>query len=206
MSIEVGIVNYGMGNIHSVYKQLRACHASVRIIENPEDFDLVDKIVLPGVGHFGKAMDNLRALSLLDPLNEAVLSNHKPILGICLGMQLMCRHSEEGDSDGLGWFDANIFRLKVDDDTLNYKVPHIGWNSVSFDPAHPLMKNIAPEGLFYFVHSFCAAANTPDTLNTTIYKHPFSSALGRDHIFGVQYHPEKSHQNGIHLLQNFLNI
>ena len=195
MNTRVGIVDYGMGNIQSVHKQLNYCKAETIVIEQAEDFNKVDKIILPGVGHFGKAMENLHSGNLYDALNEAVLEKKMPILGICLGMQLMCSHSEEGDAKGLGWFEAKVKKFSFED-TLNYKVPHIGWNSVSFDANHPMMRNIPPNSLFYFVHSFHAIASERETLNTTIYNHPFSSALGKDHIFGVQYHPEKSHDLG----------
>jgi glutamine amidotransferase len=205
MSATIGIVNYGMGNLHSVSRQLRSCRATVKIIENPADFKAVQKIVLPGVGHFGKAMENLRSLSLHDALQEAVLVEKKPILGICLGMQLMCKRSEEGESEGLGWFDTEIRRFQFED-TLNYKVPHIGWNTAKFNPAEPLMTGIEAEAAFYFVHSYFAPTDAPDKIIETNYPLPFSAGLARDHIFGVQFHPEKSHGNGMRLLENFIQL
>lgn len=205
MAGSVSIIDYGMGNLHSVVKQFRACGAVAEIVSTPEEVLSAEKIVLPGVGHLGKAMANLKELDLIEALHTAVLEQKTPILGICLGMQLMCSHSEEGNSEGLGWFDATVHKFHFED-TLNYKVPHIGWNSITMEKESPLMRGIDNGALMYFVHSFYAKSNGSDRLNTTTYKETFVSALSRDNIFGVQYHPEKSHDVGKRLIQNFIDL
>jgi len=151
-------------------------------------------------------MSNLKELGLTDALNEAVLVKKVPVLGICLGMHLMARHSQEGDCPGLGWFDAGVVRFKVAD-TNHYKVPHIGWNSIHIKKGSALMQGILPGSELYFVHSYHFQCNDPaDILNETLYKYPFTSAVCRDNIFGVQYHPEKSHDAGEVILRNFLRL
>jgi glutamine amidotransferase len=165
-----------------------------------------DKIILPGVGHFGKAMENLRELDLIDTLNEAVLIRKKPILGICLGMQLLAKRSEEGDAEGLGWFDAEVVKFQVSD-TLKYKIPHMGWNQIFLKNDSPLMRKIPELSEFYFVHSYYVKVNKqPDLLNETEYDCRFASAIERENIFGVQYHPEKSHDTGAQLIKNFIEL
>ena len=214
------IVDYKMGNHHSVKKKLDGLKVESIISSDPETILNATKLILPGVGHFGKAMENLRKLNLIDALNEAVLVNKTPILGICLGMQLMAKSSEEGTENrelrsesrdlfsvkGLGWFDAEVVKFKVND-TLRYKVPHTGWNSISIEKESPLMKNVPEGSEFYFVHSYYLKANdASDVLNYTDYGYPFASAVSKENIFGVQYHPEKSHDVGLLLLKNFLEL
>jgi len=205
MKQKIVIVDYGMGNIFSVAKRFRTAGADVSIAQTHSDILQADKLILPGVGHFGKAMDNLKKKELIAPLNEFVLEHQKPILGICLGMQLMTKSSQEGDSEGLHWFDATVHKFEFKD-TLNYKVPHIGWNSVQINHPHPLMKGVAAEDLFYFVHSYYVRATEKDALNSTLYHDSFTSAIAKDHIMGVQYHPEKSHDSGMKLLTNFIQL
>ena len=226
------IVDYHMGNHHSVKKKLDSLKVESIISSNPVDILRADKLILPGVGHFGKAMENLRKLNLIDALNEAVWVKKTPILGVCLGMQLMAKSSEEGISTdarctsdlepitsseveprtssevemGLGWFDAEVLKFKVND-TLRYKVPHTGWNTISIEKESPLMKNISPDSEFYFVHSYYMKANdASDVLNYTDYESKFASAVSKENIFGFQYHPEKSHDVGMLLLKNFLEL
>ena len=145
-------------------------------------------------------------MNLFDALNEVVLIRKKPILGICLGMQLMANMSEEGNSLGFGWFDAEIKRLKVSDSKL-YKIPHIGWTSVQFNKNSSLLKGVENGSDFYFVHSyFCKCNNENDVLGTSDYGGVFTSAIEREHIFGVQYHPEKSHDVGMLVFKNFMSL
>jgi len=152
MSQQIVIIDYGMGNIHSVKKKLLRLKADVIVSSNTNDILNATKIILPGVGHFGKAMSRLRELNLIDCLNEEVLINKKPILGICLGMQLMAKYSEEGNTAGLGWFDAEVIRFNIND-TLKHKVPHIGWNQIKQKKESILMRNIPDESEFYFLFS-----------------------------------------------------
>jgi len=206
MPQKLTIVDYGMGNLNSVKRVLDRMRVDSIISSRPTDIANSGKIILPGVGHFGKAMHNLQELNLLDVLHEAVRVANKPILGICLGMQLMAKRSEEGNVEGLGWIDAEVIRFRVAD-KLKYKIPHMGWNQVSIKKNSPLMENISGLSEFYFVHSYRLKVNDEsDILNETEYEETFPSAIERGNIFGVQYHPEKSHDAGIQLLKNFIKL
>jgi glutamine amidotransferase len=176
------------------------------VSSNVSDISQADKIIMPGVGHFGNAMSNLKALNLLDALNEFVLVKKKPILGICLGMQLMASFSEEGNTSGLGWIDGNIVRFKVNDQ-LKHKIPHTGWNQISLAKPSALMSNIPDGAEFYFVHSYHFSTDDESVvLNRSEYDYSFVSAIAKNNIFGVQYHPEKSHDVGRQLLKNFVYL
>ena len=176
------------------------------VSSEPHEIADCDKIILPGVGHFGKAMANLERLNLLDVLREAVLEKRKPILGICLGMQLMAKKSEEGNSQGLGWFDAEVVKFQVSDNR-KYKIPQMGWNQVNIKKQSPLMNKIPESSEFYFLHSYYLKINNQfDMLNETHYDSHYPSAIEKDNIFGVQYHPEKSHDIGAVLLDNFIKL
>lgn len=202
----VVIVDYGMGNLHSVKKAFDKLQADVVISSDPAVILHADKLILPGVGHFGKAIENISALGILDALNEAVLVKRTPILGICLGMQLMAQGSEEGDVKGLGWFDASVVRFKVED-PLRYKIPHIGWNTAPASKESPLTSTLDPSAEYYFIHSYHLLCKDPqDILTTTEYAYPFASSISKGNMYGVQFHPEKSHQAGLQLLKNFLAI
>ncbi len=206
MSKEILIVDYGMGNLHSVKKVLDRMNVAVKVSSNPEDVAGCGKLILPGVGHFGKAISNLNKLNLTDSLNEAVLINKKPILGICLGMQLMAKRSEEGNSKGLSWFDTEVVKFNVSD-KLKYKIPHIGWNRIDIKKNSLLMKNISESSEFYFVHSYHFSLNNlPDVVSETAYDYLFASAVEKENIFGVQFHPEKSHDAGAQLIKNFVDL
>ena len=201
----IAIVDYGMGNIHSISKKLKSQNTKVIITNNSDVIKSANKIILPGVGHFRKAMEKLNQLNLITTLNEEVLIKAKPILGICLGMQLMTKKSEEGNVNGLGWFDAEVVKFDIKEPYKN-KVPHIGWNQISVNKKSNLMTNISDNDEFYFVHSYHVLSNTDEVLNTTNYDYNFVSALEKKNIYGVQYHPEKSHDIGQTLLQNFINL
>lgn len=206
MAYKIAIVDYETGNLNSVKRSLNLLGISSIISSNPEDIVAAEKIILPGVGHFGKAMSNLKDLNLLDALHHAVLVKQKPILGICLGMELMAKKSEEGNAIGLGWFDAEIIRFKISD-KKHYKVPHMGWNQISIKKNSLLMKNVPDLSEFYFLHSYhLKVGDMSDLLNETEYDVTFPSAIEKDNIFGVQYHPEKSHDAGAQLLKNFIEI
>lgn len=206
MSTKLVIVNYGMGNLNSVKRAMSRLRVDSVISSKPEDIAASDKIILPGVGHFGKAMANLKELGLVDVLNEAALVEKKPILGICLGMQLLAEKSEEGDSTGLGWISGEIVKFQVSDN-LKYKVPHMGWNQVDIKRESLLMKDLPEPKEFYFVHSYhFKTENKSVVLNETDYDYNFVSAVEKDNIFGVQYHPEKSHDTGVKLLKNFIEL
>jgi glutamine amidotransferase len=206
MPSKIVIVDCGMGNLFSVKKKFKSLDEGVIVSSLPKDLDNADKIVLPGVGHFGMAIDNLKKLGLLDALNENVLVKKKPILGICLGMQLMANSSEEGNVTGLGWIDAQVVRFNVSD-KLKFKIPHMGWNQVQNQKNSLLTKGIPDDSEFYFIHSYhFKCNNASDILHLTEYEYSFPSAIEKDNIFGVQYHPEKSHDIGITMLNNFIAL
>jgi imidazole glycerol-phosphate synthase subunit HisH len=204
--MKIHIVDYGMGNIFSVQKKLLQENVTVSTSSDPQDILQADKIILLGVGHFKRAMDNLQELNLIEPLNNFALIQKKPVLGICLGMQLMASYSEEGNSSGLGWVDASVKKFKTSD-SQEFKIPHMGWNTINLTKKSDLMNNIASNEEFYFVHSFYMQPNDPDLiLNETNYIENFCSGIEQENIFGVQYHPEKSHDSGRTLLKNFISL
>jgi imidazole glycerol-phosphate synthase subunit HisH len=206
MSPKITIIDYGMGNLNSVRRKFSRINVNAIISSNPSDLLRAEKIVLPGVGHFQHAIKNIIKIGLWEVLNEAVIVKKIPILGICLGMQLMARRSEEGNIDGLGWFDADVVKFQVED-YMKYKVPHTGWNQIIRSKESLLMKEIPDLSEFYFVHAYHFRCNNPvDILNETEYEYKFTSAVEKENIFGVQYHPEKSHDAGELLLRNFVNI
>ena len=200
------VIDYGLGNLHSVKKKLHRIGVNAEISDNPKKILGASKLFLPGVGHFSKAINNLKSLNLFDALNEAVLVKKRPILGICLGLQLMARHSEEGNEEGFGWFDAEVVHFNITNQ-LKYKVPHMGWNNVKCAKQSMLFDGIPESQEFYFVHSYHIKTNKEeDVLATTEYEYSFVSALEKDNIFGVQFHPEKSHEVGEKMLTNFLKL
>lgn len=204
MSNNTVIIDYGMGNLHSVFRKLKHLNVDAVVSNDIKLISQAEKIVLPGVGHFAKAMENLNKLNLIEVLNEMVLVKKRPILGICLGMQIMANLSEEGFCDGLGWFDAEVVRFKHEKSSA-YKNPHMGWNNVIVKKESQLMHDISEQDEFYFVHSYHLVVNNEaDVLNETCYDYKFCSAIEKDNIFGVQYHPEKSHGAGEKLLRNFM--
>ena len=206
MSTNIAIINYGMGNLHSVYKKLAELGVNPVIATTPEQILNADKILLPGVGHFEAAIRHLKEIGLYDALNEAVLVRKKPILGICLGMQLMARGSEEGNASGFGWLDADVIRFKIKD-TIHHKVPQTGWNTIDICKESALFKDISNHSEFYFLHSYHYEVSKPaDILTKTQYEYDFVSAIEKDNIFGTQFHPEKSHGAGAQLLKNFICI
>ena len=200
------ILDYGTGNLNSVKRTLDRIGTTATVSSRAGDVLRADKIIMPGVGHFGKAMAKLQELGLRDALSEAVLSKRIPVLGICLGMELMANTSEEGDSTGLGWIDAEAVRFDLGAATT-YKVPHMGWNQVNVKKDSRLMKGIDDEAEFYFAHSYhLRVKDRADLLSETDYGVAFPSAIEKDNIFGVQYHPEKSHDAGRRVLRNFVEM
>ena len=195
-----------MGNLNSIKRTLDRIGSLSIISSQLKDVAQADKIILPGVGHFAKAMANLNELGLLDALNEAVLIKRKAVLGICLGMELMATTSEEGDTPGLRWLDAEAVRFKASL-TARRKVPHMGWNRIQIKKTSSLMKGVENLSEFYFAHSYHLEINNrSDVLTETEYGISFPSAVERNNIFGVQYHPEKSHRTGVQVLKNFVDM
>ena len=202
----IAIIDYGMGNLKSVKRKMDRIGVESIITSDPEEIKRSDKIILPGVGHFAKAVSEIKSRGLWDLLSDQVLVKKKPVLGICLGMQLMSKHSEEGNSKGLGWIDADVVRFKVSD-TKKFKVPHMGWNTLDLMKESPLFENINLNSEFYFVHSYYVHCNeSNDILTETSYDNSFTSSFQKENIFGVQFHPEKSHDAGERLLRNFVKL
>lgn len=198
----IGIINYGMGNLQSVKNSLDYLSIPNTVINKPREIDACDNIILPGVGAFGPAMEKLNELGFAQKILEFAYQE-KPILGICLGMQLLFQESEEGGiNQGLGLIKGKVlaFNKKVN----NLPIPHVGWNNIYKDKASLLFQNIDDNSCFYFVHSFyCEPVDKSTIIASTDYGIKFAAAIGKDKIFGCQFHPEKSQTAGLKLLENF---
>lgn len=200
----IAIVDYGMGNLGSIANMLKKVGAQSTISSDPQIITAADKLVLPGVGAFDNGMRNLAQRGLVELLNAQVLQHKKPILGLCLGMQLFTRASEEGQLKGLGWINAQTVRFKFDQANADLKIPHMGWNTLRIHRPHPLLADLEKDARFYFVHSYHLICNDPESaLATTTYGYDFASVVAQDNILGAQFHPEKSHKFGMKLLKNF---
>jgi glutamine amidotransferase len=200
----IAIVDYGLGNLGSIANMLKKVGAAATITADPAVIRQADRLILPGVGAFDTGMRNLEERGLIPLLNERVLGDEVPILGVCLGMQLLGRRSEEGQLPGLGWLDAAAVRFKFEGVNAHLKIPHMGWNELTVCQPHPLFADLQEESRFYFVHSYhVVCANPANVLARTTYGFDFTSAVVKGNIIGVQFHPEKSHRFGMTLLQNF---
>jgi glutamine amidotransferase len=200
----IGVIDYGMGNLLSVRHALEMVGAEIKIFNQPDNLKDVERIVLPGVGAFRDCSENLMKMGFDEALNEFVLREGKPILGICLGMQAMARRSfEGGEYEGLGWFDADVVRLQPDDCAL--RVPQIGWNEVKYHQNNPLFRGLPPKPDFYFVHSYyMKCIDETDVVATCDYGGIVTAAVRKNNIFATQFHPEKSQDYGLKILENFL--
>ena len=206
---EVAIVDYGINNVRSVRNAVDYCGYNPIVTHDAAAIADASHVILPGVGAFGDAMNNIRARGIDEILNRHVRDKGKPFLAVCLGMQLLARTSEEHADDGvphsgLGWFDADILRLKPNDPKL--KIPHMGWNIVAKERDHPILAHIRDSDLaFYFVHSFAMRCNNQaDIVGRAEYGQPVTAIVAKDNIVATQFHPEKSQDSGIELVSNFL--
>ncbi|NCO00918.1 MAG: imidazole glycerol phosphate synthase subunit HisH [Epsilonproteobacteria bacterium] len=202
----IAIVDYNMGNLASVKNAFAKLGKETVVESNPENFKKYEKLILPGVGAFGDAMEHLRERNMIDAIQEYAASG-KPMLGICLGMQLLFDSSEEfGATQGLGLIKGKVVAFDTTKFSEPLKVPHMGWNKM-FTKSHPLFKGLDEEHYLYFVHSFHAVCdNEEDVIGTTEYGYKFASAVACGNIYGIQPHPEKSHKNGLAILENFINL
>ena len=204
MTIQVGIINYKMGNIQSVANALSFLGHSPIVSDDPHKHLLADAYILPGVGAFGEAMKNLQHYGTTRFLETEILIHKKPILGICLGMQLMANHSNElGSHQGLGWVDAEVHAFPTDH---HLRVPHVGWNNLETKTETPLFSHLDTNSHFYFDHSYYVACHDhKNILATCHYGTEMTVALRKENIFATQFHPEKSQNSGLKLLRNFLD-
>lgn len=201
----VAIVDTGLCNVDSMRRALEEVGTAPYVVADGRDLDQPDHIVLPGVGAFPEAMARLDERHLIDALADEVLGTGTPLLGVCLGMQLLAtRGDESGGAAGLGWIEGDVVRLEP---SVDERVPHVGWNEVHPVDGGPLFDGVEPATDFYFVHSFhVRPSSSADTSATTPYCGDFTSAVARDAIFGVQFHPEKSQRAGFQVLRNFVAV
>ena len=201
---KVVIIDSIGGNVGSVYRTVNRLKFPAVCSSDVDDILQASHIIMPGVGHFGHAMKRLKENNLIDTLNESVLIKKIPVLGICLGMQLMGRFSEEGNAEGLGWFDAEVLRFQFNDKKV-FKTPHVGWNSIESNKKSVFFNGLNTEDQFYFVHSYYVKCKfKEDVLATSHYEQTFTSVIQKENMLGVQFHPEKSFDAGDFLLRNFL--
>jgi glutamine amidotransferase len=201
----IAIIDLDLGNVGAVKNMLGKIGADALITNNVDEIDKADKLILPGVGTFDTGMNSIRQFELSEVLSNAVLDRKTPVLGICLGMQLFAKKSEEGTADGLNWIDARIVKFSFRETQGKLKIPHMGWSEISVSKNSNLIDEQKEPPRFYFVHSYymeCADVN--DILATTDYGYPVVAAIERDNILGVQFHPEKSHRFGMNLLKRFV--
>lgn len=202
----IAIVDYNMGNLASVQNAFSSLGCSTVVESDPANFHKYEKLVLPGVGAFGDAMEHLKERNMVEPL-RAYAASAKPMLGICLGMQLLFESSEEfGSNEGLGLIKGRVVAFDTDKFDEKLKVPHMGWNRM-FTKKHPLFEGLDEEHYLYFVHSYHALCeNEADSIGKTVYGYEFTSAVAHENVMGIQPHPEKSHKNGLKILENFIAL
>ncbi len=199
------IINYHMGNLRSVHNAFEKVGTQATIISDPDKLKDYDRLILPGVGAFGDAMEHLKESGLDDAI-KAFIQTGKPFMGVCLGMQLLFEKSEEfGTHEGLGLIEGEVIRFDKTRFDTPHKIPHMGWNEVFTKPS-PIFQNLPEHFYLYFVHSFHVKTADRYTIATTHYGYDFASAVQKENIFGIQPHPEKSHKNGLQIIENFLKV
>lgn len=205
MGQRVAIVDYKMGNLMSVFKKLNSLDVEVIITDKESEILSCDKLVLPGIGHFGKAMEQINMLHLSEPIKSVALVKKKPVLGICLGMQLLSTFSEEGNCNGLELIPGKVKKFETSPSNDLYRVPHMGWNSLLLTQEDRMLIGIKEENEFYFSHSYYfEAQNDNHVIGNTHYRISFASMIRDNNIIGMQFHPEKSHVDGDTLIKNFI--
>jgi len=203
----IAIIDYNMGNVASIENILRKIGVESTITSDPSVIRQVDKIILPGVGSFDYGMKNLNDFGIIEILKEKVVKSNTKLLGICLGMQLLTKDSEEGNLPGLGFIDAHTKKFQSECCSKKLRIPHMGWNYIYPKSHDGLFKNSLENMRFYFVHSYYVECqNEENVLAETEYGNKFTSAIGKGNIMGVQFHPEKSHKFGMNLLKNFVEM
>lgn len=203
----ITLIDYGVGNIFAFQNVYKRLDIPTKIAKTSQDLVDAKKLILPGVGSFDYAMNQLNNSGMREKLDELVIEEKVPVIGICVGMQMMGNRSDEGKLEGLKWIDSEI--LKFDEDLIQQrtKLPHMGWNDVTPVDIHPLFNGLEKGAIFYFLHSYYFKCNNPtDSIAVSDYGLSFSSAINKDNIYGIQFHPEKSHQYGEKLLHNFAKL
>ena len=202
----ITIIDYGLGNIKAFVNVYNRLNIKTKIAQKASDIEGASKIILPGVGAFDYAISQLNKSGMRDEIEKKVLINRIPIMGICVGMQILAKSSDEGTLPGLGWINGKVKKFETSINSPSIKLPHMGWNTIKPVNNSPLMIGFSDNSRFYFLHSYYfIVENKKDIISTTNYGLGFSSGVSSDNIFGIQFHPEKSHANGIRLLQNFAN-
>lgn len=203
----IGIINYGLGNIKAFANVYKNLNIPFKIVSSSEELVDIDKIILPGVGAFDHAMGRLNQSGMRKSLDELVLKKHLPVLGICVGMQMLADRSEEGKLDGLGWIEGEVKKFQAENHGTSYFIPHMGWNNIIPSKNNKLLTELDQNSRFYFLHSYYfKCMNSDNIIAITDYGNRFTCAVNKENIYGVQFHPEKSHQWGIQLLKNFAEL
>ena len=203
----IAIIDYGVGNIRAFANIYKKLGIPIIIARKEDDLKGADRLILPGVGAFDHAMLQLKESGMKEFLDELVLKDKIPVIGICVGMQMLAHSSEEGQLQGLGWLDASV--KKFDGNTIHYSthLPHMGWNDVKPIKENTILNGLEKDAKFYFLHSYYFHCNHQENvIATTNYGMEFSCGVNKENIYGVQFHPEKSHQFGVQLLENFLKV
>jgi len=204
----VAIINYGSGNLNVIQKVLNSSSSDARIVENPTELRNYDRIILPGVGDYDVTMKALNATGFREALERNVVEEGKPCMGICVGMQILGMSSDEGNEKGLGWIEGNVMKLpvKTDDNYVGPLLPHMGWNSINIKNEMGLFNNVSESQGFYFLHGYYFNCKNEKQIAayTNYLGFSFPCVINKENIFGIQFHPEKSHKNGAILFENFL--
>lgn len=201
----VVVIDYGMGNLGSVANIIKKVGHTCIVTSDLSLIEKAEKLILPGVGSFDNGMENLNRLGISEVISKKVLENKTPVLGICLGAQLMLESSEEGNFSGLNWIKGKVIKFRFAEKQINERIPHMGWNQVEIKKQNSVFNNMYENPKFYFVHSYhFQLENNTDTLTTTDYGYEFASGFSKENITGLQFHPEKSHKYGMLVYKNFL--
>jgi len=201
------IIDYNVGNIGSIINMFKRIGAKASLSSDKDEIAQADKLFLPGVGSFGHGMRCLKDSGLIDTIEQRIFDDKVPVMGVCLGMQLMFEHSEEGNCDGLGWIKGNVKYFDLPPEQKHLKIPHMGWNIADLKNVSPLTNDFEDETRFYFAHSYHAVCEDKNNiLATTNHGYDFPSIVSSGNIFGAQFHPEKSHKFGMKILKNFADI
>ncbi|MBM9577294.1 imidazole glycerol phosphate synthase subunit HisH [Leptospira sp. 201903070] len=203
----IGILDYGVGNLKAFSNVLKGLGFPHQIVKTKEELSECQKLIMPGVGSFDSVIDKLTESGILNVLSHLILDKKMPVLGVCVGMQILADKSEEGEKPGLGWIKGRVKKFRFEANNSHLTVPQIGWNEVHSTKENPLLVDLEQEPRFYFLHSyFMECENAEESIAVANYGGDFTCAVNRENIYGTQFHPEKSHHNGVSLLRNFAKL